>query len=110
MEIRNLITFDFADVVDSAERSLVAAVLLRSVLDYIVAPATAERKKASDDARSWLLYDRVEPFSFVWCCEILDLDAQLLRTKIFKEHRGNIKDGRIRRYAKASYRIKEKQK
>jgi len=108
MEIRNLITFDFADVVDSAERSLVAAVLLRSVLDYVVAPVNSERMKASDDARSWLLYDHVEPFSFVWCCEMLDLDAQVLRAKIFEERKGNIKDGRIRRYAKASYRIKEK--
>jgi len=63
------------------EKRLVAAVLGRAVLDLFVGDRL---QRAS--ARDWLTNHKDNtPFSFVWCCEYLDLHVQNLTTSIVRE-------------------------
>lgn len=62
------------------ERQLVAAVLLRAIIDAygIVCLATQNARR---EARLWFKHPSDEPFSFIWVCEILTLNShELLKT------------------------------
>jgi len=57
------------------ERSLVAAVLERAFRDAMgdLMPIT-DGTNSVGDARGWFSSRSVEPYSFLWCCYMLELD------------------------------------
>jgi uncharacterized protein YecT (DUF1311 family) len=63
------------------ERELVAAVLNRAFRDILNAYEKAERPRARE-AFPWLLSPEQSAWSFIWCCECLDICPKQVRKKI----------------------------
>lgn len=79
---------DAVDRVGSPERNLLAEILIRAITDYMGWSADVQRHVS--DARAWLCIDRnfpkkIEPFSFMWICEHLDLSHEMVRRRILEE-------------------------
>jgi len=74
--------------VSSPEKNLIAAIIMRAIRDYLAPSYDSENFYI--EARAWLLIDRPVPkkgrlFSFVWCCNSLDLEPLTLRDIIQRE-------------------------
>lgn len=73
----------------SGERALIAAILLdglrnaRGWLSYTAGTCGDQledrRRRFRAEAQAWIESDVVEPMSFVWCCQALDIDPDRLR-------------------------------
>jgi hypothetical protein len=65
------------------ERRLLWAMLKRWILDYTGACSRTNREayplEARFDAVEWAWSDTIEPFSYLWVCDTLGLDAGWLR-------------------------------
>lgn len=72
----------------SPEAALVVAFLARGLRDYQIAHGlfVGCRQKSdcfpsyvAAESRRWLLSSNIFPFSFLWCCDILDLNPERVR-------------------------------
>lgn len=62
---------------DKDERSLVAAMLRQAIDD-----CGSFNMKIQIPAREWINDNQTCPMTYLWCCEVLDLDYNVCRTKI----------------------------
>lgn len=70
----------FSSTTNDPERNLVAAVLIRALVDAATASNVREEWNISCQAKRWFRSNDDEDFSFLWCCQILDLDpTQILK-------------------------------
>lgn len=61
------------------EYALIASVLHRALLDLLAPPESA----ISKSAYKWCLSrSKSKDFSFIYCCEALNIDAEMLRKKV----------------------------
>ena len=78
---------------ESPEKQLVVAVLNCAAMDYLYwvargdtgGPADVQRERhggPAPDAIKWFASDRRQPFSFEWCCSVLDLDPWWVRSAL----------------------------
>ena len=64
---------------DVPERELIAAVLERALLDY-----TDVSCVEGMDAQFWIYSNETRPWSYVWCCAVLDIDPDAIRDQLAK--------------------------
>lgn len=69
------------------ERQLWYAVLRRAAMD--VQGTDIHYPNASLEAYEWVNDDSIEPRSFTWICEMLDLDTAQIRAKINSLYEAN---------------------
>lgn len=72
---------------DVAERALVASVIIRAIKDLQLVSgdqAVNRREQIALDAKQWFADDEAaeEPFSFLWCCQQLGMDAAKIRDNL----------------------------
>lgn len=62
-------------------RQLLASILIRTMLDLKGQTVISnwETSDITKQARIWVNCDSLEPFSFRWICEHLDLDPKIIR-------------------------------
>jgi hypothetical protein len=53
------------------ERALLCALIHRSLMD-----AQSSNQYQRDEALAWLQDDTIEPFTFLWCCQEMDIDPK----------------------------------
>lgn len=66
------------------ERALLAAVLQRAIVDLLRPRHLVFSKLEMDRTRLWFLSKDVGPFTFLWICEQLDLQAPLILQALHK--------------------------
>ena len=74
------------------ERQLIASVIRAAVEDILSPPPRAMKNGANwshmrDDAAAWMSSNSRRPFSFLWCCDALGLDAAAVRWRIVQAPR-----------------------
>ena len=84
-----LLIYDPPTASQSSERNLLAAILERAFLDYLHVPVS-EWGSVHKDAKRWIFSRTDRPWSFVWVCQYLDLDAGTLRNALrgLREEKG----------------------
>lgn len=66
-------------------KRLAAAVLIRAILDFHVDyPSSDSTTTTKAEAYSWFFDLSEEPFSYLWICELLDLEPSPLLSKVHK--------------------------
>src|SRR5271163_4133083 len=63
------------------EMVLVAAVLEDAIRTYLRAGGK-RREVVVYETREWIEDESMEPFSFLWSCDVLGLEAGILRTRL----------------------------
>ena len=85
------------DYLFSPERTLIAAVIERAIADALCSTKqNYDTRVASRDAYAWVLSRREDPLSFIWSCQVLNLDPIHLRNHIIKCKKEQIKHHRMR--------------
>ncbi len=73
------------------ERRLVAAVLAQAIQDIDRGKPSMRRV-----LRAWFDNASDRPWGFVWCCDLLDLDADQVRHRLKQPMPANVRRGRAR--------------
>lgn len=69
-------------------RALVAATVISAIRDLTRQPVNDEPDDIRSPALRWIMDgDRTDPFSFAWCCSVLDIDAAFAREAIRQRER-----------------------
>lgn len=72
------------------EKALLGAVLERAILDFLditkyTLGKTSIHHNEQEKAEKWLFKSKCkEPFTFIWICEVLELDVGRIRTSLVK--------------------------
>lgn len=61
------------------EKKLVRAIVGRAVCDVIVHTKEPDKKRHKREAAAWIFSSKIEPWTFLWCCEIAELDPWIIR-------------------------------
>lgn len=71
------------------EHRLVSAVLVQAVQDLERGNPTVQQS-----VRAWIRSETGVPWSFQWCCDLLDLDAEQVRTRLKAPMPANVRRGK----------------
>jgi len=72
----------------SSEKALVLAIIEQAMTDILVDRC----KKESRDAYQWIYHsESTNSFSFLWACELLDINPKVIRAKILEFQANNKK-------------------
>lgn len=88
------------DAVKCGTKKLCAAVLHTALVDL-----HAKKAILKELAEEWIDGDSFRPYSFLWVCEVLDMDAEQIREGIKRTTSANIKGTRIQAIADKTRRI-----
>jgi len=66
-------------------KKLWAGVLQQAIDDLNCIPKKTEEQLAKEDALRWIESNNVSSFSFIWVCEVLDLNYKIIRAGILNE-------------------------
>lgn len=65
-----------SNTTNDPERNLVAAVLIRALVDAATVSNVREEYNIACQAKRWLSAKCDSPFPFLWCCEVLNVDPE----------------------------------
>lgn len=57
------------------ERNLIAAIIIRALVDASINLPVREEYNLAVQARRWFRSNDDTPFSFLWCCQMLSIEA-----------------------------------
>lgn len=63
------------------ERQLVSEVIFRALRDYLNDSNLDVLQHEARDAKAWMFSREMHPFSFLWCCQTLDVNPNIIREK-----------------------------
>ena len=64
-------------------RNLIAAIIGRCLADITLKRESTKREEIRE-ARRWLFSEDVDPWSFSWCCVVLNLDPKVIQHMVKK--------------------------
>lgn len=65
-----------SDEPDLPEKNLIAATLAHAIRE-----AFTGGREVRQAAKEWIRADALRPFSFIWCCGVLNLDYEVIRIR-----------------------------
>lgn len=63
-------------------RALISTVILKAIKDSKINGNQNKFREIRDDAQRWLTEPRTGPYSFAWCCEMLNIDKGRVFAKV----------------------------
>lgn len=63
-------------------RALISTVILKAIKDSKLKGKDRRFREIRDDAQRWLTDPRTGPFSFSWCCSMLNIDKDRVFAKV----------------------------
>lgn len=70
---------------NTPEHRLWAAVLFQAIHDVHIKETEKHPRYWRDDARAWCAINRTDIGSFIWICELFDMDAEQVRALVLEE-------------------------
>ena len=66
------------------ERALVAAVLRMGIWDFVNKKRKMNKQEVLDyeDAKRWIYSESEAPYSFLWCCDVMEYNPEKIRLLI----------------------------